>query len=147
MGWERARGCSPTKWGLNAVLAFDLEPQLVQRATTTLPDRLSQRIFFFVADAQDLPFADSTFDAVVNFGIIHHVLDWRHCIYELGRVTRPGGMFYFEEIYPPLYANFLLKRVVRHPTEDRFYGPQFIETLEANGFRVVDGVRAILDSG
>ena len=73
-----------------------------------------------MGDAQDLPFPNACFDAVVNFGIIHHVLDWRRCISELSRVTQPGGAFYFEEIYPPLYANFLLKRMVRHPTSDRF---------------------------
>lgn len=129
------------RMGFRQVLAFDLEPRLVQRAAARLPERFSTKISFFVADAQDLPFSNSAFDAVVNFGIIHHVLDWRRCIRELGRVTRPGGFFYFEEIYPPLYANILLKHVVRHPTQDRFYGPQFVETLDANGFRIVKGVR------
>jgi ubiquinone/menaquinone biosynthesis C-methylase UbiE len=129
------------RMGFQRIIAFDLESRLVDRAAAKLPDRFAPRISFLVADAQDLPFPDSAFDAVVNFGIIHHVLDWRRCIRELGRVTRPGGVFYFEEIYPPLYANFLLKHVVRHPTEDRFYGPQFVETLELNGFRIVTGVR------
>ncbi len=129
------------KMGFRSTFACDLELNLALRAAAKLPGKLSKRIFFFAADAQDLPFADSTFDAVVNFGIIHHVLDWRRCIRELGRVTKPGGTFYFEEIYPPLYANFLLKHVVRHPTEDRFYGSQFLEALETNGFRVVSGVR------
>ena len=56
-------------------------------------------------------------------------------------MTRPGGVFYFEEIYPGLYANALLKRLVRHPTEDRFHEDQFLGTLEENGFRLFDGVQ------
>ncbi len=88
-----------------------------------------------------LPFQDSTFDAVVNFGIIHHVLDWRSCIREIARVVRPGGVFYFEEIYPPLYANFLLRRMLRHPTEDRFYAREFLEAFKTNGLRLLQGVR------
>jgi ubiquinone/menaquinone biosynthesis C-methylase UbiE len=140
-GLGRGAGLLARRMGFQRVIAFDLESRLVDRAAAKLPDRFAPMISFLVADAQDLPFADSAFDAVVNFGIIHHVLDWRRCIRELGRVTRPGGVFYFEEIYPPLYANFLMKHVVRHPTEDRFYGPQFVETLARNGFRIVEGVR------
>ncbi len=123
------------------VCAFDLEHRLVRRAHRRLPGRFREHISFFTGDAQDLPFADSIFDAVVNFGIIHHVLDWRRCIRELSRVTRPGGLFYFEEIYPGLYANFLLKHLVRHPTEDRFHEDQFLETLAEHGFHLFEGVK------
>lgn len=129
------------KMGFRRVVAFDLEHLLVRRADRALPDRFRNTIAFFTGDAQDLPFADNMFDAVVNFGIIHHVLDWRRCIRELSRVTRPGGVFYFEEIYPGLYANFLLKRLVRHPTEDRFHEAQFLDALSEYGFRLFDGVK------
>jgi ubiquinone/menaquinone biosynthesis C-methylase UbiE len=127
--------------GFEHVFASDLEQSLVERASRLMPARFQGKISFHVADAQDLPFSDSSFDAVVNFGIIHHVLDWRRCVKEIGRVLRPGGFFYFEEIYPPLYANFLLKRMLRHPTEDRFHEEQFLEALRANGMRLVDGVQ------
>jgi ubiquinone/menaquinone biosynthesis C-methylase UbiE len=123
------------------VTAFDLEPKLVRWADRTLPKTYREAISFYVGDAQDLPFTDLSFDSVVNFGIIHHVLDWRRCIREISRVLKPGGLFYFEEIYPPLYANFLLKRMLRHPTEDRFYEPDFLKALESAGLRLVDGVK------
>ena len=42
----------------------------------------------------------SLFDAVINFGIVHHLEDWRQRrLAEVARVLRPGGGFYFEEIY------------------------------------------------
>lgn len=123
------------------VFASDLEQILVERASRFMPARFKGKIAFHVADAQDLPFPATTFDAVVNFGIIHHVLDWRRCIEEIGRVLKPGGFFYFEEIYPPLYANFLLKRLLRHPTEDRFSEEQFLTALRSQGLHLVDGVR------
>jgi ubiquinone/menaquinone biosynthesis C-methylase UbiE len=129
------------RMGFKQVTAFDLEEVLVMRASGRLPGRFTRSIAFYVGDAQDLPFSDNEFDAVVNFGIIHHVLDWRRCIQEIGRVTRKGGIFYFEEIFPPLYANFLLKRMLRHPTEDRFYLAEFVEALNAAGLRLVDGVK------
>jgi len=129
------------KMGFRNVIAFDLEEVLVRRAALRVPARLSERLFLYVGDAQDLPFPDRSFDAVVNFGIIHHVLDWRRCIREISRVTRPGGYFYFEEIYPPLYANFLLGRMLRHPTEDRFYERDFLEAMELSGLQLVEGVK------
>jgi SAM-dependent methyltransferase len=126
--------------GFQNIAAFDLEEKLIRRAVRLRPESVANRISFYVGDAQDLPFRDSSFDAVVNFGIIHHVLDWRRCIAELSRVLRPGGIFFFEEIYPPLYANFLMKHIVRHPTEDRFGPVQFLETLRRESLILADGV-------
>ena len=127
--------------GFGTVAAFDLEEPLVRRAAKSVGEGRGREISFFVGDAQDLPFPDATFDAVVNFGIIHHVLDWRRCIREVSRVTKPGGVFYFEEIYPPLYANPLFKIMLRHPTCDRFYEEDFLGTLKANKMDLLDGVR------
>ena len=127
--------------GFERVIAFDLEERLVRWASRTLPGRFNDTVAFYVGDAQDLPFADASFDAVVNFGIIHHVLDWRRSIREISRVTKPGGYFLFEEIYPPLYANFFMKRLVKHPTEDRFYAREFLQCLTENGLHLLEGVQ------
>ncbi len=129
------------RMGFNKVHAFDLEEALIRKAVKRLPKRLHNRIHFFVGDAQDLPFGDCSFDAVVNYGIIHHVLDWRRCVREISRVLRSGGIFYFEEIYPPLYSNFLLARMLRHPKEDRFEGQQFLEALEAADLNLLPGAK------
>lgn len=126
--------------GFQRVVAFDLEDRLVRWASRMLPGRFRDSVAFYVGDAQDLPFGNACFDAAVNFGIIHHVLDWRRCIGEIARVTKPGGYFFFEEIYPPLYANFFMKRLVKHPTEDRFYAREFLGCLEENGLRLLEGV-------
>jgi SAM-dependent methyltransferase len=56
---------------------------------------------FRVADAQDLPFEDGVFDAVVmNFGLLH--LAWpERAVAEAARVLRPGGRFSFTVWAPP----------------------------------------------
>lgn len=127
--------------GFRSVTAFDLEFILVRRAARRRSVKYEDSIFFHVGDAQDLPFRDASFDAVVNFGIIHHVLDWQRSIREISRVLRPGGRFFFEEIYPPLYANFLLRRMLRHPTENRFHEQDFLEALSAADLHLLEGVR------
>jgi SAM-dependent methyltransferase len=45
------------------------------------------------ADATELPFADSSFDTVASYLMLHHVVDWRNAILEVARVLRPGGTF------------------------------------------------------
>lgn len=97
------------------------------------------KLNLMLGDAQYLPFPAQSMDAAFNFGIIHHLEDWRQGIHELARVLTPGGSFFFEEIYPPLYANFLMQRLVLHPTEDRFHGPEFKETLQEAGLTLQPG--------
>jgi ubiquinone/menaquinone biosynthesis C-methylase UbiE len=43
------------------------------------------------ADAENLPFADSTFDVVYSYGVMHHSPDTARCIAEAWRVLKPGG--------------------------------------------------------
>jgi len=127
--------------GYEDIVAFDIEENLIKKSVRNRPRLLSERLQFFVGDAQDLPFPDSYFDAVINFGIIHHVIDWRRSLRELSRVTKVGGLFCFEEIFPSLYANALLGRLLRHPTQDRFDETQFLDELRTNNFRLFPKVR------
>jgi ubiquinone/menaquinone biosynthesis C-methylase UbiE len=62
---------------------------------------------FQVADAHQLPFADNTFDAVVNIESAQHYSDVHRFLSEVHRVLKPGGhllISYFEDpdqgVYP-----------------------------------------------
>lgn len=44
-----------------------------------------------LADAENLPFEDSSFDGVYSFGVIHHTPDTRKAVEEMHRVLKPGG--------------------------------------------------------
>jgi SAM-dependent methyltransferase len=43
------------------------------------------------ADAQELPFADASFDFVWSWGVVHHSADTERVLAEIARVLRPGG--------------------------------------------------------
>ena len=45
-----------------------------------------------VADAEDLPYTDNTFDLVYSWGVIHHTPDTIKALEEIIRVTRIGGI-------------------------------------------------------
>jgi ubiquinone/menaquinone biosynthesis C-methylase UbiE len=44
-----------------------------------------------VADAENLPFADASFDRVYSWGVLHHTPDTTRAVDEAIRVLRPGG--------------------------------------------------------
>jgi ubiquinone/menaquinone biosynthesis C-methylase UbiE len=45
-----------------------------------------------VADAENLPFPDASFDAVYSWGVIHHSPDTRKAVSEIHRVLKPNGL-------------------------------------------------------
>ncbi len=120
---------------------LDVDPVMIRLASRRQPDWTVDRLLFLVGDAQQLPYADTSIDAVFNFGIIHHLEDWEQGIREIARVLKSGGGFYFEEIYPALYANVITRRVLDHPTENRFYGPEYRAALQAEGLSLLPGYK------
>ena len=118
---------------------LDVDPAMVKVAARRPKKGCLVNSAFVLGDAERLPYPDAAFDAVVNFGIIHHLPDWRRGVEEVARVLRPGGTFYFEEIYPPLYANPVFRVMLAHPRENRFHGPEFREALDAAGLSLLPG--------
>jgi SAM-dependent methyltransferase len=67
----------------------DFSPGMVEAARTVLGDRAE----YAVADVQELPFPDASFDAVIANHMLFHVEDRPRALAETARVLRPGGTF------------------------------------------------------
>jgi SAM-dependent methyltransferase len=73
-----------------SLVLTDLSPGMAAEAR----DRLGAGVRCLCADAQDLPFADAAFDAVVSCHMIYHVPDPVRAARAFRLVLRPGGRLY-----------------------------------------------------
>jgi ubiquinone/menaquinone biosynthesis C-methylase UbiE len=85
--------------GPSELVATDYDADMLPRAKQYVERRWSRGgVTFGQADATKLPFADEQFDAVVAFGVLHHIRDYRQAIDEIARVVKKGGAFLLEEV-------------------------------------------------
>jgi ubiquinone/menaquinone biosynthesis C-methylase UbiE len=118
-------------------IGVDLDPRMIERAQRragALPNGT-----FLQGDVTDLQFPDASFDLVVDFGILHHVPNWKDALAELHRTLRPGGELLFEDLSVETWERGIgipFKRIADHPYDDMFRKQEFIDELEALGFEV-----------
>jgi SAM-dependent methyltransferase len=71
---------------------IDLTPEAIENITRRVAAcRLPSPEKLLVADAENLPFPDASFDLVYSFGVLHHTPDTPKAVAEAVRVLRPGG--------------------------------------------------------
>jgi ubiquinone/menaquinone biosynthesis C-methylase UbiE len=115
--------------------AFDLDSRMIDRARGRLRGR-GEQVRLWTGDATSIPADDGTYDAVFDFGIIHHIPNWRDAVSEVRRVLRPGGRFYAEEVFGSFISRRSMQRLLEHPEHDRFNYDQFCTTLTEAGLEV-----------
>ena len=74
------------------VVGVDIHERMIDRSNERARRQgLEHRVEFRVADAQDLPFEDDLFDAVICESVLAMVPDKPKAMHEYVRVTKPGG--------------------------------------------------------
>jgi len=118
------------------ITAIDIDEKMVQIAER---NNRSEDISFMVMDASKLDFPDNTFDAVFNFGIIHHIPNWKDCLYELKRVLKKDGELILEDLSIESFSGFpgkLYRSLLTHPYAQMFSVDDFIQQLKMTGFSI-----------
>jgi len=89
------------------VTAIDYEPLALQRARRFAGAARARGIVFRKANLFHLPFPDSSFDIILDYGCLHHQRksDWPACQASILRVLRPGG-FYVLSVFSPEFSLF-----------------------------------------
>jgi ubiquinone/menaquinone biosynthesis C-methylase UbiE len=85
--WKRNLGRIDGSWSLTLT---DLSPGMIESAQQVLGDRAE----YAVADAQELPFADQSFDVALASHMLYHVDNRPKAFDEIRRVLVPGGVFH-----------------------------------------------------
>jgi SAM-dependent methyltransferase len=136
------------------VAAFDLSPGYVAEARRRA-DANGVEVECVVADGEELPFPDATFDVIWGNAILHH-LDLARAGRELHRVLKPGGVAVFCE---PWGGNPLLsfaRRWLPYPGKDRTPDEQplryadldplrsVFSSVEVEGFQLLGMIRRVI---
>lgn len=138
VGTGRNLGLYPS---LVSLTATDVSPRMLERAKHRA-EGLAIRPVFKLADVQELPYADATFDTVVETCVFCSVANPHRGLLELRRVTRPDGQILLMEHVRP--SNPALGRMadVASVFTTRLMGPavnrRTEETVAAAGIQVVE---------
>ena len=74
------------------VVGVDISERMIERSKERAKrEGVANRVEFRVADAQDLPFEDDIFDAVITESVTAFPEDKQRAVNEYARVTKPGG--------------------------------------------------------
>ena len=121
--------------GAASITGFDLDPTMVALAQKRLT-KYGGRGRVFVSDAARIAASDASFDAVVDYGVLHHIPNWPQALREIARVLKPGGTFYFEDLFRGLISAWPARVLFDHPQATQFTGQEFRDGLEAAGLCV-----------
>ena len=118
---------------LNEVTGVDLDPKMIELANQK---NYGGKVDLLVADVTSLPLSDNSFEAVFDFGIIHHVPDWKKAIEQIVRVTRPGGLLVLEDLSIETFGSpigKIARKILAHPYDQMYTQVQFVSYLKQMG--------------
>lgn len=107
-----ARLCEP-----RCLTGVDIDSGLLLDAQRRLEER-GVEAELVCADARELPFADRSFDVVIDFGTCYHIDHPESALREVARVLVDGGMFVYETRISQLLAHPVRSATRRLPGLD-----------------------------
>lgn len=97
------------------VVGLDMNPVQLRRAVKNLVSE-KDRISLSRGDADNLPFIDGSFDAVISFGALENFPDPERVLKELARVTRSDGTVVVGGPEAGWFSKFALNKIFYTPS-------------------------------
>ncbi len=108
----------------------DVDPRMVLAARKRL-SRCPQATVR-QGDATQLPFDGASFDVVLSFLMLHHVVEWEAAVAEAARVLKPGGAFVGYDLTASRTARWL--HGIDRSSIRMFRPGEFSAAIENTGF-------------
>ena len=102
------------------------EDQIKTAITNAVGENLESMIEFHVADANDIPFEDESFNLIIMVDVIHHLENADNLLSEVSRVLAHGGRFVFCDFTDEGFA--ILDRI--HGDNGHSHATQEDETVD-----------------
>jgi SAM-dependent methyltransferase len=104
-----------------------------------------------VADAEQLPFADNSFDVVYSYGVMHHSPNTPQCVREAWRVLKPAGQARIMVYHHPSITGAMLwlrygifrGKSLRESVFDHLESPGTKTYTRQEALRLLDGFRDV----
>lgn len=93
------QGLSYLRSRARSVSAGDYSPEILARPAALLKDQIDLRVF----DAQQMPYADQSFDVVILFEALYYLPSAERFVREARRVLRPNGVLLIASANKDLY--------------------------------------------
>jgi arsenite methyltransferase len=81
-----------------SVVGLDMTDAMLEKSERTRAEHDFAQVRFQKGHAEELPFADSSFDAVISNGVINLTPEKKHTFSQIHRVLKPGGRLMFSDI-------------------------------------------------
>ena len=94
-----SKACRPSWY-----VGLDMDPKLLSEGRKRLR-ALGTSAELCEGDVRDMPFADGSFDMIIDFGTCYHIRQPQRALREIQRVLREGGLFVHETPVSQLIAH------------------------------------------
>lgn len=113
------------------LVGIDATQRMVELAATRAREAKLENATFRVATAEELPFADASFDVVVTRLSLHHFADVGAVLAQIHRVLRSGGRLVVADVL----ASPIAEEAALHNALERLRDPTHVRMLDAAELR------------
>ncbi len=124
------------------IIATDLDPRQIALARKNL---INKKVDFETVDATKLNYHNNSFDAVFDYGAIHHIPSpgWKECLNEIYRVLKPGGKIFLYDLPIEAFDTIwgkIIKLFSIHPYSEMYRKEEFMSYLKSIDFIIIKSV-------
>jgi ubiquinone/menaquinone biosynthesis C-methylase UbiE len=117
------------------ICGIEIDATLVTEARKRA-ESCHSKVELIVGNAEELPYADNSFDMVFCHQSIHHIVKQEKALAEFYRVLKPNGILLFAESCRKFIHSFLIRLLFRHPMEVQKTSDEYVELIRKTGFQV-----------